>query len=70
MLQALERLREAGFVVAMLGKQLAGLVDVQVDREVRSWEKTSDHAPVWIELADKPKRKPSRVPKVKAAKET
>jgi exodeoxyribonuclease III len=21
-----------------------------VDREVRSWEKTSDHAPVWIEL--------------------
>jgi exodeoxyribonuclease-3 len=24
-----------------------------VDREVRSWEKTSDHAPVWIELADK-----------------
>jgi exodeoxyribonuclease-3 len=28
------------------------LVDAQVDREVRSWEKTSDHAPVWIELAD------------------
>ncbi|MFL5296867.1 MAG: exodeoxyribonuclease III [Phenylobacterium sp.] len=23
-----------------------------VEREVRSWEKTSDHAPVWIELAD------------------
>jgi len=23
-----------------------------VDRHVRSWEKTSDHAPVWIELAD------------------
>jgi exodeoxyribonuclease III len=23
-----------------------------VDRAVRSWEKTSDHAPVWIELAD------------------
>lgn len=22
-----------------------------VDREVRGWEKTSDHAPVWIELA-------------------
>ena len=46
------------------------LVDAQVDREVRGWEKTSDHAPVWIELADKPKRKPSRVPRVKAAKET
>mgnify|MGYP003577841673 CR=1 FL=1 len=35
------------------------LVDAQVDVEVRGWEKTSDHAPVWIELADKPTR-PSR----------
>ena len=26
------------------------LVDAQVDRHVRGWEKTSDHAPVWIEL--------------------
>ncbi|HEY0423765.1 MAG TPA: exodeoxyribonuclease III [Rhodopila sp.] len=25
-----------------------------VDREVRGWEKTSDHAPAWIELADVP----------------
>jgi exodeoxyribonuclease-3 len=24
-----------------------------VDRHVRGWEKTSDHAPVWIEIADK-----------------
>jgi exodeoxyribonuclease-3 len=32
-----------------------------VDREVRSWEKTSDHAPTWIELADlKPARTPAR----------
>ncbi len=31
----------------------ARLVDAQVDRHVRGWEKTSDHAPVWIELADK-----------------
>lgn len=23
-----------------------------VDRNVRGWEKTSDHAPVWVELAD------------------
>jgi exodeoxyribonuclease III len=23
-----------------------------VDREVRGWEKSSDHAPVWIEIAD------------------
>ncbi|UIJ46254.1 exodeoxyribonuclease III [Sphingomonas cannabina] len=29
-----------------------------VEREVRSWEKSSDHAPVWIELsADKPARR-------------
>ena len=33
------------------------LIDAQVDHEVRGWEKTSDHAPVWIELADKSKRK-------------
>ena len=29
------------------------LRDAQVDRDVRGWEKTSDHAPVWIELSDK-----------------
>jgi len=23
-----------------------------VDRDVRSWDKTSDHAPVWVELSD------------------
>ncbi|MGI8943322.1 MAG: exodeoxyribonuclease III [Qipengyuania sp.] len=28
------------------------LVGAGVDLEVRSWEKTSDHAPVWIELAE------------------
>ena len=27
------------------------LVAAGVDREVRGWKKTSDHAPVWIELA-------------------
>jgi len=27
-----------------------------VDRHVRGWEKASDHAPTWIELADKAKR--------------
>ena len=31
-----------------LGPRLRG---AGVAREVRSWEKTSDHAPVWIELA-------------------
>ncbi len=29
------------------------LKDGGVDREVRGWEKTSDHAPVWIELKNK-----------------
>lgn len=28
------------------------LVDAQVDHHVRGWEKSSDHAPTWIELAD------------------
>ena len=28
------------------------LVSAGVDRDVRGWEKTSDHAPVWIELSD------------------
>ncbi len=32
------------------------LIAAQVDTHVRGWEKTSDHAPVWIELADKPRR--------------
>ena len=26
------------------------LGDAQVERRVRGWEKTSDHAPVWIDL--------------------
>jgi len=29
------------------------LMAAGVDRIVRGWEKTSDHAPVWIELTDK-----------------
>jgi len=29
------------------------LKNAGVDKEVRGWEKTSDHAPVWIQLADK-----------------
>ncbi|MGZ3839577.1 MAG: exodeoxyribonuclease III [Flavisolibacter sp.] len=28
------------------------LLSAGVDRQVRGWEKTSDHAPVWIELKD------------------
>ena len=30
----------------------ARLVDAQVDRHVRGWEKTSDHAPTWVTLRD------------------
>jgi exodeoxyribonuclease III len=29
------------------------LLAAGVDRHVRGWEKSSDHAPVWIEIADK-----------------
>jgi exodeoxyribonuclease-3 len=28
------------------------LVSSQVDKDVRGWEHSSDHAPVWIELSD------------------
>jgi exodeoxyribonuclease-3 len=28
------------------------LVAAGVDRDVRGWEKSSDHAPVWIELKE------------------
>jgi exodeoxyribonuclease III len=30
------------------------LSDVGIDRHVRSWEKPSDHVPVWLDLAIKP----------------
>ncbi len=30
-----------------------GLKKVEVDKHVRGWEKTSDHAPVWIEIKGK-----------------
>jgi len=31
-----------------------------VDRDVRGWEKASDHAPVWIDLADGAAERPKR----------
>jgi len=31
-----------------------------VDRDGRGWEKASDHAPVWIELKDRPSRREKR----------
>ena len=45
--------RDAGLRIdhLLLSPRLAPrLKAAGVDREVRSWEKTSDHAPVWIEL--------------------
>lgn len=37
----------------LLSPELAPrLVAAGVDKQVRGWEKTSDHAPVWIELKD------------------
>jgi len=42
----------------LLNRELAPrLKDANVDRWVRGQPKASDHAPVWIELADKPSRK-------------
>ena len=48
--------RDAGLRIDhfLLSPHLAPrLLAAGVDRTVRGWEKTSDHAPVWIELADK-----------------
>jgi len=47
--------RNAGLRIdhLLLSPSLAGrLRRAEVDLAVRGWEKTSDHAPVWIELAD------------------
>jgi exodeoxyribonuclease-3 len=47
--------RDAGLRIDhfLLSPAVAGrLVAAGVDREARSWEKSSDHAPVWIELRD------------------
>ncbi|MDR3678686.1 MAG: exodeoxyribonuclease III [Flavipsychrobacter sp.] len=47
--------RDAGLRIDhfLLTPDLTGrLIAAGVDREVRGWEKTSDHCPVWIQLAD------------------
>ena len=46
--------RDAGLRIdhLLLSPGIAGrLRDAQVDRFVRGWDKTSDHAPTWIEIA-------------------
>jgi exodeoxyribonuclease-3 len=56
--------RDAGLRIdhLLLSPSLAPrLIEADVDREVRGWEKASDHAPTWIELADANRtRKPRR----------
>jgi exodeoxyribonuclease-3 len=52
--------RNAGLRIdhLLLSPSLANqLVAAEVDREVRAWEKTSDHAPTWIELGSAKRRK-------------
>jgi bifunctional non-homologous end joining protein LigD len=52
----------------LLNKTIAGrLASAQVDKQVRGWKGSSDHAPVWIELADKaiPKKKQTQTEKDK-----
>lgn len=47
--------RDAGLRIDhfLLSKHLVGrLKSAGVDREVRGWEKTSDHGPVWIEITE------------------
>jgi exodeoxyribonuclease-3 len=53
--------RDAGLRIdhILLNSQAsARLVAAGVDRSPRSWEKSSDHAPVWVDLADKLTRRP------------
>ena len=53
--------RDAGLRIdhLLLSPSLAGrLADAKVDRHVRGWEKSSDHAPVWVRLAPEHPRRP------------
>jgi exodeoxyribonuclease-3 len=52
--------RNAGLRIDHLllnAKAKTRLIAAEVDTAARGWEKTSDHAPVWIELGDRPKRR-------------
>ena len=55
--------RNAGLRIARIDHFLLNapatsrLRKVEVETRPRGWEKTSDHAPVWIELANRPGRK-------------
>ncbi len=63
-------LRNAGLRIDhfLLSPQLAPrLVAAEVDRDVRGWEHSSDHAPLWIEIDSKPGRSAPRKKVVKKA---
>lgn len=52
--------RDAGLRIDhfLLSSEAAAMLSkAEVDRHVRGWEHTSDHAPVWIELQDEPLKK-------------
>jgi exodeoxyribonuclease-3 len=56
--------RNAGLRIdhLLLAPSITGsLKAADVDREVRGWERASDHAPTWIELTDPPKRPKPRM---------
>lgn len=56
--------RDAGLRIdhLLVSPSLVGsLEDARVDRQVRGWEKTSDHAPTWIRLATDQATKKQRV---------
>jgi exodeoxyribonuclease III len=58
--------RNAGLRIdhLLLSPSVAGrLKAADVDREVRGWQKASDHAPAWIDLTNKSKRTMSRATK-------
>jgi exodeoxyribonuclease III len=53
--------RDAGLRIdhLLVSPSIVGpLKAANVDREARGWDKSSDHAPTWVELADAPKRQP------------
>ena len=52
--------RDAGLRIdhfLLSSEAAARLSKAEVDKQVRGWEHTSDHAPVWIELQDVPLKK-------------
>jgi exodeoxyribonuclease-3 len=61
--------RDAGLRIdhLLLSPPLARrLITAGVDREVRGWEKASDHAPTWVEIADAAPKTRARRPSVQA----